>query len=70
MWVNIQRITRAPHCANVVWPDLDHTLCTDVSQTVMKEDTSLISLLQMKLLLERLEDIILGSDERLWVSSA
>jgi len=22
MWVNIQRITRAPHCANVVWPDL------------------------------------------------
>ena len=23
MWVNIQRITRAPHCANVVWPDLD-----------------------------------------------
>ena len=23
MWVNIQRITRAPHCANVVWPDLE-----------------------------------------------
>ena len=22
MWVNIQRITRVPHCANVVWPDL------------------------------------------------
>ena len=23
MWVNIQRITRAPHCANVVWPNLE-----------------------------------------------
>ena len=23
MWVNIQRITGVPHCANVVWPDLD-----------------------------------------------
>jgi hypothetical protein len=22
MWVNIQRITGVPHCANVVWPDL------------------------------------------------
>jgi hypothetical protein len=22
MWVNIQRITGEPHCANVVWPDL------------------------------------------------
>jgi hypothetical protein len=22
MWVNIERITRAPHCANVVWSDL------------------------------------------------
>jgi hypothetical protein len=22
MWVNIQRITRVAHCANVVWPDL------------------------------------------------
>ena len=27
MWVNIQRITRAPHCANVVWPDLDRSVC-------------------------------------------
>ena len=25
MWVNIQRITRAHHCANVVWPDLEQT---------------------------------------------
>jgi hypothetical protein len=24
MWVNIQRITGATHCANVVWPDLAH----------------------------------------------
>src|SRR5262245_28537398 len=23
MWVNIQRITGVPHCANVVWPDLE-----------------------------------------------
>jgi hypothetical protein len=23
MWVNIQRITGVPHCANVVWSDLD-----------------------------------------------
>ena len=28
MWVNIQRITRAPHCANVVWPDLEWLLGT------------------------------------------
>ena len=25
MWVNIQRITGVPHCANVVWPDLVHS---------------------------------------------
>jgi len=23
--MQIQRITRAPHCANVVWPDLGHS---------------------------------------------
>ena len=22
MWVNVQRIIQAPHCAHVVWPDL------------------------------------------------
>src|SRR5437899_8182474 len=26
MWVNIQRITGVPHCANVVWPDLEKAL--------------------------------------------
>jgi hypothetical protein len=25
MWVNIQRITRASPCTNVVWPDLGET---------------------------------------------
>src|SRR4029453_17833541 len=23
-WGNIQRLTRAPHCAHVVWPDLEY----------------------------------------------
>src|SRR5262245_19037334 len=26
MWVNIQRITGVPHCANVVWPDLERVM--------------------------------------------
>src|SRR2546428_10211905 len=39
MWMNIQRIIRAPHCANVVWLDLvlDH-ICLE--QLSIYADTS------------------------------
>ena len=31
MWVNIQRITRTPHCAHVVWPDVAFCVGSDGS---------------------------------------
>jgi len=35
MWVKLQRITRVPHCANVVWPDLGSHRVVESNNLIM-----------------------------------
>src|SRR5919202_3104390 len=55
MWVNIQRVTRAPHCAHVVWPVYGRSGCQGMVELLSEQQRQMHA--SIRLLYESLSGV-------------